>query len=66
MGILGMSFIIGESAMRYTVYEESSGNLSQVLKTDCFEAAKVAYSKCYGNQRGAGGVFDNVTRKWVL
>ena len=52
--------------MRYTVYEAPSGNLSQVLKTDCFEAAKVAYSKCYGNQRGAGGVFDNVTRKWVL
>lgn len=49
--------------MRYTVYEETQGSLNTVLKTDCIIEAREAYKKCWGYQRGAGGIWDNNTPK---
>ena len=55
--------------MRYSVYEEMSGGLNTVLKTDSLEEAKARYRQCWGAQRGAGGIWDNTTPKggygWV-
>ena len=56
----------GESAMRYTVFEYHSGGVEQVLKTDCLDEAKARYSKCYASQRGQGGVWCNVEKRWVV
>lgn len=55
--------------MRYRVYEEMSGGLNTVLLTDSLDEARQRYSKCYGSQRGAGGIWDETTPKgkygWV-
>ena len=53
----------------YRVYEQSGGELNTVLVTDSIEEARQRYSKCYGAQRGAGGIWLESTPKggygWV-
>jgi hypothetical protein len=55
--------------MCYRVYEEMVGGFNTVLLIDSIEEARQRYSKCYGSQRGAGGIWDNDTPKggygWV-
>lgn len=47
----------------YRVYEQRPWGLETVLVTDSIEEARQRYSKCWGSQRGAGGIWLESTPK---